>query len=68
MEEPITNTQSPRKDDSIPAGLAIVAIIRVAADLRPGIVSIGPVLPSIREAFEVSILTRRECPKGVRYF
>jgi CP family cyanate transporter-like MFS transporter len=54
MEEPVKNVASPGKDAAIPAGLAIVAIICVAADLRPGIVSIGPVLPSIREAFGLS--------------
>lgn len=33
---------------------AFVAIILVAIDLRPGIVSIGPVLPAIREEFGLS--------------
>lgn len=38
----------------VPLALAILAIVFVAIDLRPGIVSIGPVLPSIREAFHLS--------------
>jgi MFS transporter, CP family, cyanate transporter len=42
------------KHSDVPAGLAIVAIIFVAADLRPGIVAVSPVLPAIREAFRLS--------------
>jgi CP family cyanate transporter-like MFS transporter len=34
--------------------LAITAIVLVAVDLRPAIVSIGPVLPSIRQEFHLS--------------
>src|ERR1700733_13125383 len=34
--------------------LAITSIVLVAIDLRPGIVSIGPILPAIREEFGLS--------------
>ena len=54
MKDSAKNMASPSNDSAVPAGLAIVAIIFVAADLRPGIVSVGPVLPSIREAFRLS--------------
>ncbi|WP_158792052.1 CynX/NimT family MFS transporter [Granulicella sp. L60] len=54
MEEPVNKVASPSKSAVIPAGLAITAIIFVAIDLRPGLVSIGPALPSIREAFRLS--------------
>ena len=36
---------------SLPVGLAISAIVLVAIALRPGIVSIGPVLNTIRQSF-----------------
>lgn len=35
-------------------GLAIAAILLVAIDLRPGIVSVGPILPSIIDEFGLS--------------
>lgn len=35
-------------------GLAVAAILLVAIDLRPGIVSVGPILPSIIEEFGLS--------------
>src|SRR5580698_3253207 len=54
MKNSAKNMASLSNDSAVPAGLAIVAIIFVAADLRPGIVSVGPVLPSIREAFRLS--------------
>jgi CP family cyanate transporter-like MFS transporter len=45
-------TQMPAGDhDSLSAWMAITAIILVAIDLRPGIVSIGPVLPAISKEF-----------------
>jgi CP family cyanate transporter-like MFS transporter len=54
MEESVKKIALPSKPAVIPAGLAIAAIIFVAVDLRPGIVSIGPALPSIRDAFHLS--------------
>ena len=41
-------------DDRRHAKLAILAIGLIGIDLRPGIVSIGPILPQIRSAFEMS--------------
>lgn len=35
-------------------GLAVAAILPVAIDLRPGIVPVGPILPSIIEEFGLS--------------
>lgn len=35
-------------------GLAVAAILLVAVDLRPGIVSVGPILPSIIDEFGLS--------------
>src|SRR5580698_1043444 len=57
MKNSAKNMASLSNDAAIPAGLAIVAIIFVAIDLRPGIVSVGPVLPSIRETFRLSHAT-----------
>jgi len=36
------------------SGLAVAAILLVAIDLRPGIVSVGPILPSIIDQFGLS--------------
>jgi CP family cyanate transporter-like MFS transporter len=52
-----TPSQESRKGVSIhpvSSGLAVAAIVLVAVDLRPGIVSIGPVLPLIRTSFGLS--------------
>ncbi len=54
MDEPSKSAASLRKSARLPAGLAIFAIIFVAVDLRPGIVSVGPVILSIQEAFRLS--------------
>jgi CP family cyanate transporter-like MFS transporter len=57
MLEPVQTTASPRKQVLIAPGLAIAAIIFVAVDLRPGIVSVGPLLPSIQRVFRLSHAT-----------
>src|ERR1700677_241379 len=54
MKEPTRNLVSMHTTTAIPAGLAITANMWVALDLRPGIVSVGPVLPSIQESFHLS--------------
>jgi CP family cyanate transporter-like MFS transporter len=40
--------------NALQSWLAITAIVLIAVDLRPAIVSIGPVLPSIRQEFHLS--------------
>jgi len=45
---------SARAASQVPVGFAIVAIILVAVALRPGIVSIGPLLPAIIDEFQLS--------------
>ncbi|WP_263357663.1 MFS transporter [Acidicapsa ligni] len=57
LEDSATNITTSKGSVEIPLGLAIIAIIFVAIDLRPGIVSIGPVLPSIRNTFQLSHAT-----------
>ncbi len=41
MKDNVKHMASIGKDSDVPAGLAIVAIIFVAADLRPGIVAVS---------------------------
>lgn len=45
---------APNMPTGIPFGFAIVCLILVAVGLRPGIVSIGPILPDIIDAFGLS--------------
>lgn len=42
---------------AVGAGLAVAAIVLVAISLRPGIVSVGPILPSIIDEFHLSHAT-----------
>lgn len=48
----LTNSDNGNRK-SLPVWLAVSAIVAVAIDLRPGIVSIGPVLNSVRQEFRV---------------
>jgi MFS transporter, CP family, cyanate transporter len=43
-----------RHSESLPKWMAAAAVVIVAVDLRPGIVSIGPALASIRQEFGLS--------------
>jgi MFS transporter, CP family, cyanate transporter len=46
--------QTSGQTKSLPTWLGITTIVMVAIDLRPGIVSIGPVLNSVRGTFDLS--------------
>lgn len=43
-----------RKSSELTMAVAITCVVLVAIDLRPAIVSIGPLLPSIRDEFAIS--------------
>ncbi|WOS66155.1 MFS transporter [Sinorhizobium fredii] len=43
-----------RKSSEVTMAVAITCVVLVAIDLRPAIVSIGPLLPSIRDEFAIS--------------
>lgn len=43
-----------RREGHLPFGLALTCIVLVALSLRPGIVSIGPILPDMIEAFDLT--------------
>ena len=46
-----------RAEVALGRGLAVAAVLLVAIDLRPGIVSVGPILPSIIDEFGLSHAT-----------
>lgn len=45
---------TPRRADKLSFATAIGCILAIGIFLRPGIVAVGPLLPSIRDAFELS--------------
>lgn len=54
MSRDVLVTKSGQTEGARSSWLGIIAIILVAIDLRPGIVSVGPVLNSIRDTFGLS--------------
>ncbi len=53
-DQPIAVAVPAEVPNTLKGWLAITSIVLVAIDLRPGIVSIGPILPAIREEFRLS--------------
>ncbi len=54
QEQTSANRQSSTHTEVLPSWLGIAAIVLVAIDLRPAIVSVGPVLNLIRQTFGLS--------------
>ncbi len=48
------NKEEDRKSSELTMAIAITCVVLVAIDLRPAIVSVGPLLPSIRDEFAIS--------------
>jgi MFS transporter, CP family, cyanate transporter len=46
--------KTPLRTHATTGALAVAAIVLVAVNLRPGIVSVGPLLPSIIDQFRLS--------------
>ena len=51
---PPATGQAPMVRPQIPLGMAILCLVLIALGLRPGIVSIGPILPGVVDAFSLS--------------
>lgn len=54
MDSPLATQKPPAPKGAIGLGFALVCIVLIAIDLRPGLVSIGPVLPAIQAEFGLS--------------